>query len=237
MAEKIVLDKMYNLSYMDINIIPIVESYIYDTKTHCKKVYVGLNNDRKIIVTKYRTRYDKMDGPYKKYEYEEKVKRRKENIYFIETGNYSNGKLHGKIKKYYSFDGSGKISREEHYKEGKEHGIFKEFDKEGNLIRKDKYNNGVRDGESLWYYPTGIIRERITYNNGIVKERKIYWENGQLNKICGPFGEQLHGEIKEWYDNGNIMSVKLYNKGEIIDEKQYHKDGRPMKKVGGFMWV
>lgn len=239
MAEKIVLEKMANLPYMDINIIPIVESYIYKTKTTLENIYVGLDlNKRKIIMTKYRTRYDRLDGPYKKYEREENINRRIKNennkIYLIETGNYSDGKLHGKKEIYYL---SKKISREENYKKGKEDGIFKEFDEKGNLIRRDEYKNGVHVGESLLYYTTGIVRERISYKNGIIEERKMYWENGQLNKICGPLNEQLHGEKVEWYDNGNIMSIVIYNKGEIIDEKRYSKDGKKMKKVGGVMWM
>ena len=261
MAEKIVLEKMANLPYMDINIIPIVESYIYGTKTTLRKVYVGLEDRtrRKTILTKYRTRYDLLDGPYTEYEtgipdpiaplelfplgtgaskmrFRAKHRiqgNRYKNIYLIETGNYTNGKLDGKKERKMI---SGKIFREEHYKQGKRHGIFKEYDEQGNLTHQDEYNNDKLVGESLWFYPTGIIRERWTYIGEDREERKIYWENGQLYKLSY-IGEKPHGEVREWYDNGNIMSITVYNKGEVIDEKKYYKDGRQMQKVGNVMWM
>jgi antitoxin component YwqK of YwqJK toxin-antitoxin module len=222
MTENVVLETMSNLRYMDVNIISIVKSYIYENKTTLRKVYVGLDEKRKIITSKYKTRYGVIEGPYIEYE----------NNNLVETCKYINGKLQGKKEIFYL---SGKVCSEENYKEGKRHGIFKEYDEQGNLIRKDEYDNGVIVGESLWFYPTGIIRERITYKEGEVKERKIHWENGQLNKICNSF--KLHGEKLEWYDNGNIMSITLYNKGEIIDEKRFHKNGNPMEKVGNVMWM
>ena len=222
MTENVVLETMSNLPYMDVNIISIVKSYIYENKTTLRKVYVGLDEKRKIITSKYKTRYGVIEGPYIEYE----------NNNLVETCKYINGKLQGKKEIFYL---SGKVCSEENYKEGKRHGIFKEYDENGNLIRKDEYDNGVIVGESLWFYPTGIIRERITYKEGEVKERKIHWENGQLNKICNSF--KLHGEKIEWYDNGNIMSITLYNKGEIIHEKRFHKNGNPMEKVGNVMWM
>jgi hypothetical protein len=33
------------------------------------------------------------------------------------------------------------------------------------------------------------------------------------------------------------MSITLYNKGEIIHEKRFHKNGNPMEKVGNVMWM
>ena len=241
MAEKIVLEKMGNLPYMDINIIPIVESYIYGTKTTLRKVYIGLEDRtrRKTIVTKYRTRYDVLDGPYTEYETDIPDPTHRiqgnlcKNIYLTETGNYTNGKLDGKKERKRI---SGKIFREEHYKQGKKHGIFKEYDEQGNLTHQDEYNNDKLVGESLWFYPTGIIRERWTYIGEDKEECRIYWENGQLYKVSY-IGEKPHGEVREWYDNGNIMSITLYNKGEIVDEQRYYKDGKPMKKVGNVMWM
>jgi antitoxin component YwqK of YwqJK toxin-antitoxin module len=232
MAEKIVLEKMGNLPYIDINIIPIVESYIYETKTTLRKVYVGLGTFTIKMILKYRTRYGIKDGPYNEYP-SKKFIIDNNDLCLIEKGNYINGKLDGKkVRKRIS----GKIFREEHYKQGKKHGIFKEYDEQGNLTHQDEYNNDKLVGESLWFYPTGIIRERWTYICEDREECRIYWENGQLYKVSY-IGEKSNGEVKEWYDNGNIMSITLYNKGEIVDEQRYYKDGKPMKKVGNVMWI
>ena len=259
MAEKFLLEKMANLHYMDINIIPIVKNYIYETKTKVKNAHIGLGSLNVKMMLKYRTRYGVKDGPYNEYPLcTKKFINDNKNECLIERGNYTNGKLQGKRTVYYL---SGQISKEEFYKEGKRNGVFKEFDEQGNLTHQYEYNNGVIAGESLWFYPNGIVRERWNYQpqgldyqpqspsapfSGALHgtagcdykvKRQLYWENGQLYKVTGNVGEKPHGEIKERYDNGNIMSITLYNKGEIIDEKRFHKDGRQMEKVGNVMWL
>jgi antitoxin component YwqK of YwqJK toxin-antitoxin module len=228
MAEKIVLESMFNLPYMDVNIIPIVKKYIYDFKTSLYKIYIGLDcNKKQTIVLKYRTRYGVQDGPFNEYEVINKKLR------LIKRGNYINGKLEGKIEKYYD----GKLIEEINYKEGKIQGFFKEFDIEGKLIRQEEYKNDILHGECMSWYSNGSFREKRTYNDGEIQELKMWWENGELRRTCIffpgiiPFGKNHNGKIWSgedtvWYDNGNMWSYILYNKGEKVEEKRFSKNGK-----------
>ncbi len=58
----------------------------------------------------------------------------------VETATYSNGKMHGTYRAY--FNNSDKLQKEAEYKDGVQHGSFKQFNEEGQLVLEYTYDNG-----------------------------------------------------------------------------------------------
>jgi len=98
------------------------------------------------------------------------------------TGNIikTEGKIpDGVVKEYYK---SGKLKGEGTVKDGKAEGIVKEYYENGKLKAEWSIKNGVPDGTIKRYYESGSIRCIDTYKNGQKLDRKLYDEQGNLQR-------------------------------------------------------
>jgi antitoxin component YwqK of YwqJK toxin-antitoxin module len=98
------------------------------------------------------------------------------------TGNIikTEGKIpDGVVKEYYK---SGKLKGEGTVKDGKAEGIVKEYYESGKLKAEWSIKNGVPDGTVKRYYESGSIRCIDTYKNGQKLDRKLYDEQGNLQR-------------------------------------------------------
>ena len=114
------------------------------------------------------------------------------------TGNYFNGKRHGKFVRknekdeivavthfkmgerdgvHWQNDGSvlfGIKHKEMHYKNDELNGPYKYFNDHGQITHEGFYKNGKKHGESIEFYPSGRIKCVNKYEKGNLKSWKDY---------------------------------------------------------------
>ena len=81
------------------------------------------------------------------------------------------------VKEYYD---SGKLKREENYKNDKQDGITKSYYESGALKTEIYYKNGKAEGFAKIYFESGKTYLIDTYKNDQQIERKIYDNKGKL---------------------------------------------------------
>jgi antitoxin component YwqK of YwqJK toxin-antitoxin module len=118
------------------------------------------------------------------------------------TTYYSNGKKH---LGYFEVNG---------YK----HGPYEEYNKEGQLIFKRNYNNGQLQGYEIEYYPyTGKIRSKTKYHQGKRNgKHQIQTSQGYWTLKCFYNNDALEGDYKEWFENTDILKKGCsYTSGQL----------------------
>jgi antitoxin component YwqK of YwqJK toxin-antitoxin module len=116
------------------------------------------------------------------------------------TGQYVQGLRDGKFT---SWDGAGKITREEYYQFGKRNGLSKSYHYNGKLKSVGMYKNG--DQDSIWNY---------------------YYENGSIQRVSNFKDDELDGKYISYYSNGKIETDRNYLDGSRHgDYKYYNPDG------------
>ena len=87
-------------------------------------------NDRGQIEKKAHYKNNQLNGEYGTYKFGRP----------IEEATYSNGKMNGTYRAY--FNNSDKLQKEAEYKDGVQHGSFKQYNEEGQLVLEYTYDNG-----------------------------------------------------------------------------------------------
>lgn len=121
------------------------------------------------------------------------------------------------------FSDDGKILSEGAYKNGKETGLWKRWDKEGNLIDSIFYNNGNISEEYSWSYYQGNLRQFAYTNNKTKERRSVEYHDGKLLRESS--FEDKDGEMKEYYQNGQVSVYQKFVKNKIVETKNYDEDG------------
>ena len=130
----------------------------------------------------------------------------------LETAFYQNGQLHGERILYHE---NGAIQAIEPYENGIFKGDFQAFYENKQLELTGKYINGKMDGEWKRYYDSGELMEIVTFveneENGPFVE---YYKNGKT-KAAGNYlaGDNEHGELKLFDENGELIKKMNCNKG------------------------
>jgi len=138
-----------------------------------------------------------------------------ENGQLLETAFYVNGQLHGTRTLYHE---NGVIQAVEPYENGVFKGDFQAFYDNKQLELAGKYVNGQMDGEWKRYYDSGELMEIVTFveneENGPFVE---YYKNGQ-QKAAGVYleGDNEHGELKLFNENGELTKKMTCNKGMCL---------------------
>ncbi|SNR15489.1 toxin-antitoxin system YwqK family antitoxin [Tenacibaculum jejuense] len=107
---------------------------------------------------------------------------------------------------YYFSDGKT-IFSEEHYMDGKLHGILKNYYINGRVTEISEYKNGKRNGSSKIYTEDGVLIEHVNYVNG-----------------------NLEGEGKYYDLKGIIKEKGMYKEGKRIGKWEFYIDGELSKK-------
>lgn len=90
------------------------------------------------------------------------------------------------------------------------------------------FKNGKEHGEWKQFFPSGKLSSQRFFDKGIkIKTLKEWWDNGNI-KISGSFfkGEN-NGEYKEWNRNGGLVREMHYKLGyEEGSQKQFYDNGK-----------
>jgi antitoxin component YwqK of YwqJK toxin-antitoxin module len=172
-----------------------------------------------------------------------------ENINRIDKANMKQGK-------WVNFYEEGNVKWEGEFKNDLKNGYFKEYSKEGNLLTTQKYIDGILQEEveelakldiKTEYYPTGKPKIVASYKNNIPEGvRREYSPDGKIAagyifKTGILVGEGIvneagmkDGSWKEFYANGTIKNIGVYDKGKRIGEwKFYHPNGQ-LEQIGSY---
>ena len=135
-----------------------------------------------------------------------------DNGQLLETAFYENGQLQGERTLYHE---NGAIQAIEFYENDIFTGNFQAFYENKQLELTGKYINGQMDGEWKRYYDSGELMEIVTFveneENGPFIE---YYKNGKT-KAAGNYlaGDNEHGELKLFDENGELIKKMNCNKG------------------------
>jgi antitoxin component YwqK of YwqJK toxin-antitoxin module len=135
----------------------------------------------------------------------------------------------GPFKDYYD---SGELKVEGQYKNEKQIGNWKSYHKNGQISSEYSYDDGMRDKEYISYYKDGSVKRKVEksgdfyvrrsyYESGNLKTQSLiengyykeYLENGALIIEANYKTNELDGEWKRYYENGNIEWVVTYTDG------------------------
>ena len=135
--------------------------------------------------------------------------------------NYSHNLYHGYMKRYHN---NGNLALEVNMIIGEKDGIYKDYYESGNLFHLENYNNGKRDGIVKTYYdraPSGrLLKSTAEYIDGKLNGICIYYLiNGVLQKEGRYIEDKVDGLCKYYDEKGILIKTKLYENGELIEEK------------------
>jgi antitoxin component YwqK of YwqJK toxin-antitoxin module len=104
---------------------------------------------------------------------------------------------------------------------------------EWRIAMETEYVNGVINGPIIKYFLGGKVRVRGQYVDG-VKEGTWFWS--PCGDLIGSFSidyknGKYHGEMKEYYREGVLHSLSLWNEGEIYGVEKYWSEGFLRKEV------
>jgi antitoxin component YwqK of YwqJK toxin-antitoxin module len=153
-------------------------------------------------------------GSYKAYDQNGKV---------IGTGEYRNGKEHGKwTRQITATEGTflaqaldagfeAPFISEAPLIDGQLNGTWTVRDKAGRPITQFQFENGIRQGASSWWYSTGQKRSEVTYKDGLMHGNLVV------------YGANQQPEIKSVYYDGRRLTTKTetYAKGQKMSEGSY----------------
>ncbi len=108
----------------------------------------------------------------------------------------------GKCFKYYK---SGQKGISGQYLNGKKHGKWEYWYSDGKPKLVGYYNQGIKDGEWKLWYPNGQLKMIVHYKNGKMDGINTWWhENGKKKKEA-IFDNGKFINKKEWDENGNLI--------------------------------
>ena len=175
--------------------------------------------------------------PFVKGEYRHLFLYKNSNLYAIMPADESYNLEKGLIPKeghYIFYHSNGNIEKEGDYEKGIETGKWIYYDKSGALTSIIDNISGT-DYKYTYYYSNGQPK-----SSGHIKNKKnidkfvSYYTNGVIEKEI-PLNdeEQLEGDWKTYYDNGQLNYVVKYVNGKIADGEQiyYYKSGGVKSKI------
>ncbi len=117
---------------------------------------------------------------------------------------------------------------QEPVKDDKNHIIFKDYYEDGQLMWEKSYGNEKLDGIAEECCPDGNLNYEGRFKNneltGIINE---YYISGALMREWD-YRDQKQGivVVKEYYENGQLLSQKAYKNNLLAKAKQYDKYGK-----------
>lgn len=149
-----------------------------------------------------------------------------ENLYYYSNGKveirgqWRNGNRDGNWK-YYNEDGSVQLqvlyADGQFVKEKKENGVFKEYFRNEKLKSEHTYSNGMRHGPFKEYYDSGewVIEDRPEGPKGEPADKVRVLKGQQVMRSGNYKNDELHGEVKYFFDNGRLEKVEMYSEGTL----------------------
>lgn len=153
-----------------------------------------------------------------------------------EVINYFQGKKNGLYKRYFTRLDSGinTVKSAELYLNDKKQGYCLYFYSNGNIHHKIKYKDNYKDGDGYEYAPDGTLIAIEQYrNNNLISRRAVNrynqkgertgtWvevhPNGGIQTEVNYVNGLPNGTFKKYSKSGNIVQVKTYNNGLIVNQ-------------------
>lgn len=134
---------------------------------------------------------------------------------------YKHNKYNGYMKRYHS---NGKLALEVNMIAGEKDGIYKDYYESGNLRNLEYYVLGKRHGTLKSYHdrlPSGRALKSVSECiDGVFNGPCVYYlMNGVLEKEGNYLNNKVHGLCKYYNKVGILIKTKLYEHGELIEEK------------------
>jgi len=144
-------------------------------------------------------------------------------------GLYINRKREGKWKYWTA---SGDLIMEEEYRDGKLWGAQKiYYPGEKVLARYKEFKDGVPDGKWVEYFPSGKVKfEGFCKDGKLQGEVVYYYPDGKVLRK-GKYKDNARDG--EWYDydaKGELVAIRIYQKGREISTKILKKDLAKVKE-------
>jgi antitoxin component YwqK of YwqJK toxin-antitoxin module len=174
-------------------------------------------------------------------------------------GQYSVDKLEGEYKIWFSndslfihcfyrngirdrfwrvFQQDGTLRLDKHLQGGVLHGVYNRYDRNGKLLEFRLCNLGLNVTSTEYaYYSTGKCRTESSfwydpedgakYQHG---EIKAFFEDGQLSYSNGYAKGVIHGVWIRHYPNGNLKYKATYHQGKLLLWEDFDEDGNLVPK-------
>lgn len=187
--------------------------------TGCRSTeLITVRNDEGVVIEEYSVNKETQErqGEYKAYDDKGKL---------IEAASYKDGQLQG-IRTVYFED--GKTQAIENYEGGEFEGAWIGYYKTGAIELEGNYVNNEMTGIWKRFYPDGKLMEEVSFSenneNGPFKE---YYPDGKL-KAEGNYldGDNEHGELKLYDEEGNLERIMDCDRGRCITRKNQENEDR-----------
>ena len=95
------------------------------------------------------------------------------------------------------------------------HGEYKIWNTNGNIAVDGNYNLGLKIGEWKWFNRNGKKDSIKVYSGGMLNGLStIYFDGKQPYKLMNHINDMLHGEMKIFYNDGQIQSLITFQDGK-----------------------
>ena len=108
-------------------------------------------------------------------------------------------------------------------------GLYTRFFKSGQKAEEATYNKDTLDGERKMYYENGQVEIHELYKNGLFEGiYKTFYENGQLAQEGHYINNEMQGEWKRYYKSGQLMEIVTFKDNEENGFfKEFYENGKP----------
>jgi antitoxin component YwqK of YwqJK toxin-antitoxin module len=120
------------------------------------------------------------------------------------------------------------------FRKGKKHGVQLEWHPNGQMSAAIPYRDGVLDGVCMHWSEQGQLVGcyKIDSGKGI---RLVYHSNGVLKEKTELENGLRHGEVWEFFDNGNVRTFGSWQRDRLIDMHYgFHYDDGSIRAIAKF---
>jgi len=161
--------------------------------------------------------------------YSEKGEYADAKIYYNNKSVKAKGRFHNKKKdglwKYY-FKLPHTLQKEESYKDGVKHGVWRIYYRSGKLSSEIYWKNGVREGPWNDFFENGDPHVKAFFKNGgLDGTYTSYFIGGIISKKGQYLNGKMEGIWKIYDEQGNLIKKERYHEG-FLQEEAFFKDGK-----------
>lgn len=120
----------------------------------------------------------------------------------------------------------GRLYSEIEHKQGQIDGSYKIYSSEGNLFQELTFKGGVPHGSLVTYslFPPYQTIEFLEVKDGLLHGKGIFYFEGKVLVELRLQEGKLHGDLKIFGDNKNLVGLVSYEEGKLISNLIYYND-------------
>lgn len=130
---------------------------------------------------------------------------------------------------------TGKIWKEETFKNGNRHGPSKIYRKDGRLKCESHYENDLFHGDSKVYSDDGSVREGVYVHGSIEGTVTEYYPNGNVKSRTKYLNNQRDGKYEIFYENGVLKQEGFYTKNLANGQSKFYRDNGILKSTAEYI--